>query len=94
MLTTENIVAFNRSVIWFYESTDFADSHRLRKVERVLPLYIICENLWITVQEDFDAIPLHDFAGDDSVLIKRVNGAHSVIAIRNDELSMGYVSNE
>src|SRR5580698_5139686 len=37
---------------------------------------------------------LDDFARNDRVLIKRVNGAHSVIAIRDDELAVDWVSDE
>jgi len=39
-------------------------------------------------------ISLNDFARNGSVLIKQIDGAHSVIAVRDDELPMGWVSDK
>jgi len=37
---------------------------------------------------------LNDFAGNASVLIKQIDGAHSVIAICDDEFQMTWISDE
>ena len=37
---------------------------------------------------------LNDFAGNGSVLIKQIDGAHSVIAICDDEFQMAWISDE
>jgi hypothetical protein len=39
-------------------------------------------------------ISLNNFARNGSVLIKQIDGAHSMIAVRDDELPMGWVSDE
>ncbi len=37
---------------------------------------------------------LNDFAGNASVLIKQIDGAHPVIAVCDDEFQMGWISDE